>query len=319
MKKLLGIIFVISVTALSLIYLIIPAQNDIICSAIIRCNINAAYRYLSNDGNWQKWWPGSTQVASKTPGTGKKVFNYNNRSFQLQDQYPYSIGVSFSSNDKEMQSQIHLVSLGSDSIGIQWSAQNGQAKIWNPIERISNYLQSKAISADLTVLIAAMNNFLKQPVNVYAANIEKGTFRDTALIATRLTLPHYPDTEDIYKQIGAIKKYIASENAHPINFPLVNIYSKDTINYQLMVALAVDKVLKGTDVFIPRRMVPGNFLVAETTGGTETVKNLFSQMNNYLNDYGKTTVAIPFQLLITDRSVETDTSKWSTRIYYPIY
>jgi hypothetical protein len=319
MKKLLGIILVISVSALSIIYLLIPAQNNISSSAIIRCNINAAYRYLANDGNWQRWWPGSQQGASKTPGTAKKTFTYDNLSFQLQDQYPYSIGVALSSNKKKIQSQIHLISLGLDSIGIQWSAQNGQAQIWNPIERVSNYFQSKKINTDFIALIAAMNNYLKEPVNVYAAKIEKGTFRDTALIATRLTLPHYPNTGDIYNQVSSIKKYIASENAHPINSPLVNIYSKDSITFQLMVAIAVDRVLKGNELFFPRRMVPGNFLVAETTGGTETVKNLFYQMNNYLNDYGKTTVAIPFQLLLTDRSLEPDTSKWATRIYYPIY
>jgi hypothetical protein len=30
-------------------------------------------------------------------------------------------------------------------------------------------------------------------------------------------------------------------------------------------------------------------------------------------------MAIPFQLLVTDRSTESDTSKWVTHIYVPVF
>jgi hypothetical protein len=41
-------------------------------------------------------------------------------------------------------------------------------------------------------------------------------------------------------------------------------------------------------------------------------------MNNYISDYGRTIVAIPFASLITDRRLEPDSAKWVTRIYWPL-
>jgi len=35
-------------------------------------------------------------------------------------------------------------------------------------------------------------------------------------------------------------------------------------------------------------------------------------------DYQRAIIAIPFQMLITDRTKETDSTKWITRLYYPV-
>jgi hypothetical protein len=41
-------------------------------------------------------------------------------------------------------------------------------------------------------------------------------------------------------------------------------------------------------------------------------------MKAYMKDFKLTSPAMPFELLVTNRANEPDTSKWVTKIYYPI-
>ena len=86
-----------------------------------------------------------------------------------------------------------------------------------------------------------------------------------------------------------------------------------------MVALPVNKKIdnKGDVFFV--RMVPGRFLTSEVTGGPYTIQHAHRMMDQYFKDFNRTTMAIPFEYIVTDRLKETDTSKWVTRIYGPVY
>jgi hypothetical protein len=62
----------------------------------------------------------------------------------------------------------------------------------------------------------------------------------------------------------------------------------------------------------------GNILITEIKGGSASIDKAFKEMENYVSDYRRTPPAIPFQSLVTDRMKEPDTSKWITRIFYPV-
>ena len=66
-------------------------------------------------------------------------------------------------------------------------------------------------------------------------------------------------------------------------------------------------------------MVLGNILKAEVTGGLDRVKEGETELANYVDDYHKLSPAIPFQSLVTDRISQADSTKWITRLYYPIF
>jgi len=65
-------------------------------------------------------------------------------------------------------------------------------------------------------------------------------------------------------------------------------------------------------------MKGGNILTGEVTGGQEQIEQAQKQMELYISDYQRSIIAIPFQMLITDRTKEPDSTKWVTRIYYPV-
>jgi hypothetical protein len=101
--------------------------------------------------------------------------------------------------------------------------------------------------------------------------------------------------------------------------PMLNVHTTDSINYLTRVAIPIDKRLPSVKNIEHKWMMGGGkILVAEVRGGPSSINNALRQMENYIHDYGRTVPAIPFQSLVTDRLNLPDTTKWITKIYYPV-
>ena len=99
---------------------------------------------------------------------------------------------------------------------------------------------------------------------------------------------------------------------------LVNVRMLKTDSFETQVAIPTSHLLQNNGEIFYRKMIPGNFLSAEVKGGEYTIRQSMQQLDFYMKDHKKIQVAQPFEQLITDRSLETDTSKWITRIYLPV-
>jgi hypothetical protein len=100
---------------------------------------------------------------------------------------------------------------------------------------------------------------------------------------------------------------------------MLNMKQVDSSYYEVMTAIAVDRELPTTNHFAAKFMLKGgNILEAEIKGGPYTIENAFNVLEIYRSDHNYTSPAIPFQLLMTDRVKEPDTTKWITKLYYPI-
>ncbi len=155
--------------------------------------------------------------------------------------------------------------------------------------------------------------------NVYGLPILKALVSDSLLIFTEASSKGFPTTEFIYSQIDQLRKYIVDQSAKETGFPMLNINTTDSINYLTKVAIPVNKRLKSSGNISFRWMLGGgNILVTEIKGGPASIDKAFKEMENYVSDYRRTAPAIPFQSLVTDRTKEPDTSKWITKIFYPV-
>jgi hypothetical protein len=85
-----------------------------------------------------------------------------------------------------------------------------------------------------------------------------------------------------------------------------------------MVGLPINKFLKPQLPISFVKMTNGNFMATQVQGGLATVQNALDEMQLYFDDYDKTSMAITFQYIVTDRIKETDTAKWITKIYAPV-
>ena len=99
---------------------------------------------------------------------------------------------------------------------------------------------------------------------------------------------------------------------------MLHVKTLNDSTFETMVAIPVNKKLEGNGTISFSRFVPWKVLTAEVIGGNKTVEEALKQMKVLISDYQISSMAIPFESLVTDRSQQPDTSKWVTNIYTPV-
>lgn len=216
-----------------------------------------------------------------------------------------------------LNSMVQFLGVANDSTVVQWQVQPKTSR--TPWGRVQQYLHQQKLKTNLEGVLKGFAQFLQQPENVYGISITKGTVADTFLLATKAVFPSFPAPAQYYTLIQQLKTHAAASGAQEVNYPMLNIYRFSDSLYEVTVGLPINKMVgdKGPVQF--KRMVPGNILIADVAGGAQKVQQAMAQMEQYVADHRLKPPAIPYQSLITDRLAEPDTSKWKTRIYFPIY
>ena len=300
MKKIFLFLLFALILSIAAVYILIPRELPVSQVARIRCTTAGAFRHISDGYKWSAW-----------------LRPVNNDGYQVIQQLRNTVDIRIQHGGSSIPSTLRLVPLPLDSVGVEWSCTLDAGN--NPVHRVQTYLQARAIHAGMTNVLGQLQSFLEDKKNVYGFLIEQVTIKDTFLVTGKTVFPAYPSTNDIYRLIHTLKDYINNQGAHQSGHPIINITQLDTNRFQLMAAVPADKQLPGTGAISFTRMVPGQFLTIDVQGGPAHVSEAVNQLQLYFSDYQRTSMAIPFQALITDRLTEPDTSKWMTRIYQPVY
>ena len=142
---------------------------------------------------------------------------------------------------------------------------------------------------------------------------------DANYISLKVSSNHYPASLEVYEMVKLIKDYIREKGGEENDSPILNIHTEDSVKFETMVAIETKQEVAGNEKFKVKKMVIGNMLVAEVKGGNYIIIEGENELKNYISDYKKTSPAIPFQKLVTNRLLEPDTAKWVTKLYYPIF
>ncbi len=298
------------------LYIFIPGNLVITKIAIFKCPPNAIYRHFSEEENWREWLPADKPgFHSLSPATNHS-YNYNGDSYLITQKFHNTIEILIGDDSSEINSTVSILQLPSDSVAVYW--QCSVAAGLNPFRRVMQYRRARSIKNNMTDILDHLHSFLDKKENVYGMSISITSTKDTILIATKSIRPVYPSMAEVYQFIASLKEYINSQGAAETAPPMLNVTPLDSNQFQIMVAIPINRELPGKGNIFPKRMVPGRFAVSEITGGLYTINKALYQMQLYFADNGKTSIAIPFQSMVTDRILEQDTTRWVTKIYAPV-
>lgn len=309
MKKWLSALAVIIVLLVAGIYIFIPSNITTTHYIKSRATAGATQRFLTQKENWRAWWPGTTDHDSS--------FTYKNYTFiPTIPPIPNRININITNPSDSFPGYITILALSKDSVALAWESMIETSS--NPFHRLQSYNESKRVRTAMTEILDSLRVFMEKNENVYGITVTQTRVTDTLLVTTRNISDNYPSTREIYQLIGQLEKHLSAQGAEATNPPMLYVQHTEDNRIQTMVAIPVNKVIPGTPNILFKRMVPGKILVTEIKGGPHTVRQAFTQMEYYVEDYKKISPAIPFEMLITNRMHEPDTAKWITRIYYPI-
>ncbi|HEX7902480.1 MAG TPA: GyrI-like domain-containing protein [Chitinophagaceae bacterium] len=310
MKKVLVLLILLLVAVIAAIYILIPNRIRISQSMRMEVNKDALYRKLSTAAAWSEWWPG------KKTGPDS-VYIMNEIKFKPGPALIVSLPVYISSDGLKALSEFTFIQPTIDSTQLQ--TETVVPTSYNPFKRAAIYFKSKKLESSLSAMLQSIKTTYVSTAQLYGYTIQKEKVVDSTLIFIVTEVKGYPSVTIIYNQVDKLKEYIRKNNAVETGFPMLNIYTADSILYHLKVAIPVDKKLPSAGNISYKWMLGGgNILITEVKGGPYEINKAYEQILNYISDHRRVAPAIPFESLVTDRRMEPDSSKWITRIYYPV-
>lgn len=309
MKKWLIAALVFFVLVIVIIYLFIPSTINISQTVITTANSTALYRKLQDKNTWARAINNTDPASNNSLAFGGYSFTVSKGLF---NQIPVTV---FDKNDS-LTTLVECISIATDSAGIKWSAVIKTSN--NPFTKVQQYFTAQKIANFFDDVLDKLKTYTSVQANIYGSTITLQKVTDTSLVTTKAFFKTYPSDSSVYDLLNTLRKYISGK-AIETNPPMLNIRHLADSNYEVMVALPVNKNLADSGAIRFKQMFPGRILVTEIKGGHKTVEQTFAMMNQYLIDHKYNQPAIPFTSLITNRLDERDTSKWTAKVYYPVY
>ncbi|AYL95671.1 hypothetical protein [Mucilaginibacter celer] len=309
MKKIFLIVLAVIILLATAIFFLIPTKAEIAGEVTIDASDVVAAKFLITQTGWDKWWPGKK--------LSDKHYQFDGADFYISKVTNSDVYLALKKDGQVFNSDISYLAGEEGSVNVKWIA-TGEDKS-GFFSRLNYYFGTKAATEQIAVILNSLKHFLQDERNVYGYRIYLNHAKDTVLLATSGTYPDKPSLPMIYGIINNLKEQAKKQGAAQTNFPMLNVTQTDDHTYALNVALPINITISPapntTITHIPKG---GNLLVADVHGGPNTADNALNQVKAYMKDHRLVSPAMPFQSLITDRSAEKDTSKWVTKIYYPI-
>lgn len=314
--KLRGILIIVAVVCIAIIAAyFIPVENNVIDQKIfIKTTVNSANKYLVDNKRWNAWWPKNN--VSPKQNLSNTSFIYKNISYTPGNPVYNAVSVVLAEGDKNYNGNLVVLPVSKDSILLDWSIEINRSN--NLLKKLWSVEPGKQIKANTIELLDSIKSFLEDNVKIYQIPITQAKVADTMLIATRFSSVTYPPTSLIYQNIEKLQRYVTKNNAAQTNPPMLHVM-KDSSAYEAMVAIPINKKIADSEDFVTKKMFPGKILITEVKGGTYSTMHAMQQLEAFISDYSIGSPAIPYESLITNRKEESDTSKWLTRLSYPIY
>jgi hypothetical protein len=312
MKKWIVWFFVILLSGVASIYIFIPAKIVITNINSSEATITGEFRYISQLENWEKWWLDE----DGKPHQKGEPFTYGASEFRISKSSYNAVGVDIRHKGEDIPSIIHLISYRIDSTGAVWSCEIPSTI--NPVTRLRNYLNTREIKKEISGVLKVFSAFISKPKNVYGMTIYQTTVHDTLMVSARFTSPVYPTTAQLYGYFDTLKQTIIKQNGVPAGFPIMNLRKMPDGSFETQTGMPTNRLLHNDGKILALRMPPGLFVTADIRGGAYTVDEGMRQLDLFLQEYNRVKIATGFQILITDRRHEPDTTKWITKIKIPI-
>jgi hypothetical protein len=306
MKRFVFTLLTLIIAAVLFLYTGLSSKQTFSKSVAVACTNEGALRVLVNERNVKQGWP------------GEKLNDSMYRFEELQ----YTVGNTMINTtdlifEKMGYSEFVIEATTPDSS--RFTINYTQQLPLNPLNRIKSYLTIRDTKQKTESFLTALKQKFDGEEFVYGIKIEMGRVTDSAMISTRKLITHLPSVSEIYEAIDAIRTYIKKNGGEESSAPMLNVFEEGKNQYLLMVAVPTKTIINGDENFLQKRMLANGFiLMSEVAGGNSSIQKAEQALRQYVTDHRKTSPAIPFQMLLTDRRSEPDTSKWKTRLYYPV-
>ncbi|MEX8549378.1 MAG: hypothetical protein V5804_17385 [Mucilaginibacter sp.] len=309
LKRIFAGLFLLLVLVLAGVYFLIPTEISI-NNITVNTSDAHAFQFLAHQEEWKKWWPGTAASDFE--------YQYHNHLYTIKQLNNDDVVLLISNPGLSLNTQLSFMATDADKVKLNWSSVKTSSL--NPISRFTAYLQMKRVKKDMNAILLHFKRFVEDDRNVYQMDVRISKVKDPIILATNIIIQQYPEMKQVYALVDQLKQEIRKQQAKETDAPMLNVHQTDYKKYEVMVGIPVNKAIQPPKNMVVNKMVlGGNILETTVKGGINTTRNAFKQLEKYKKEHNLVSPAMPFESLITNRFKESDTAKWVTKIYYPIF
>lgn len=307
MKK--GLYILIPVLVFLIVSYLLPSEKPTTETVSVPMPVDAVTRVMTNQKDWAKWFPGTKQNDStytyyESPITIHKVLMN---------------GFKATLVNKGMEVDIDFSFIADHNATTSFTLKTVMKLSYNPLLRFKQFLSLNAVENDSKRLLYQIQDYFSDVSKVYGYPIQMQKVPNSSYVSTKQTYDHEPTTDEIYALLDEVNEFIAGVEVKIVNYPILNVYKEDSASYTAMVAVATERDIPSSGKFLLKNMMLGNIVVCEVTGDKTVIAKCNEAVKNYVQDHRKTSPAISFERLITNRRTIRDSTVWRTTINYPVF
>ncbi len=307
MKK--GLYILIPVLVFLIVSYLLPSEKPTTETVTVPMPVDAVTRVMTNQKDWAKWFPGTKQNDStytyyESPITIHKVLMN---------------GFKATLVNKGMEVDIDFSFIADHNATTSFTLKTVMKLSYNPLLRFKQFLSLNAVENDSKRLLYQIQDYFSDVSKVYGYPIQMQKVPNSSYVSTKQTYDHEPTTDEIYALLDEVNEFIAGVEVKIVNYPILNVYKEDSASYTAMVAVATERDIPSSGKFLLKNMMLGNIVVCEVTGDKTVIAKCNEAVKNYVQDHRKTSPAISFERLITNRRTIRDSTVWRTTINYPVF
>jgi len=140
---------VVLLLAVISIYWFIPSQLTVVQITHVHCPATAAFRSLTHQEAWRKWWP--------SKDTAGHTLQYGGSQLQVSKTLLNTFEIQIQHAGLTINSTMNLLPLPADSMAIQWKCMIPSGM--NPFTRIQRYRQAIAVKNNMAAVSNALRAF----------------------------------------------------------------------------------------------------------------------------------------------------------------
>lgn len=308
-KKILFILIICIVVIILIIPIIfIPAKIKIASIGYITQPLEAINRQVSNKS-----------LFTHFNINDKNTFVVNNQPFQLLDIHFLGSDFTTSTQYKNIQlnGSVRFIFLKKDSVVLINECSFYKSN--NPLVQYIQYFRALQFKKIQDKIVQELATLLSSSEFLYGVKIKHTLVQHDLYLSYNFNHNGIPSTELLYSKIDGLKKYILQQNGVILTPPMVNFSLLTNNRYRVMIAFATNVIIKESTDYKFKKMIKGNLLEAVVIGDNKKIKDAEENLHNYVFEKHLISPAVPYQILITNRIAEKDSTRWVTKLNFPIY
>lgn len=228
--------------------------------------------------------------------------------------YPHFIIQSKVQEGKGILEIIPTQNIDSTILEWEWMISTG----YNPISRLRIFFNTQQLKDSISQYTKNLAFYASQTENTYGLKIESANIQDTLIATVSNELISKPTTVMICELIERLQQELY-KSALKNTGTIMLSHRYEGGRYIVMAGSPILERPPSPSTLKIKKINPSKLLFGIVQGGPSSIQQGYMNLKRYIMDRNIEEAAISYEIPLTNRCTEKDTSKWRTKICYPVY